>query len=310
MNSFDLKQIATRLESLEETIIFRLIDRAQLKRNLSVYENGKFPLSQTNKSSLLDHKHRFAEETDSVLGRYTIAEERPFFLGLPSAQPDMISSRDGGLKIEPFDIINLTSQIRSSYLNLLETLAENGEDGDFGTTAELDISALQAISRRVHFGSFFVAESKYLSDPKKYQDLIDKKDRDGLMALLTRQEVEDRIIDRIKMKCDQIQSVSNGAIRNSVDSKLVANFYFETIIPLTKEGEITYLLNRDSSIKTAVEEVVLTKDPTENSKTPLGDAMKQLETALKSGDTKMALDLLDGELKGVPSADELRATLV
>ncbi len=242
MNSFNLSDIATRLESLEETIIFRLIDRVQVAQNSAIYESGKFPLGESN--SLLDHMFRFHEETMAVLGRYTIAEERPFFSNLPQPAEGMESSREENLAIESLDMINLTSEIRSAYSSLIEKTT-SGDDGEYGTAAELDISTLQAVARRIHFGSFYVAESKFLGNPEQYSELIRAKDSDALMQLLTRQEVEDRIIERIKNKCHSIQASSNLEVRKELSPDIVANFYFDTIIPLTKVGEITYLLNRD-----------------------------------------------------------------
>ncbi len=243
MNSFNLTSIATRLESLEETIIFRLIDRVQVGRNLSVYEAGKFPL-QGSSSSLLDHMFRFHEETMAVLGRYTLAEERPFYSKLPSVAKGMESSREENLALADLNMINLTSDISEAYMALLDRTTE-GDDGEYGTTAELDIATLQAVARRIHFGSFYVAESKYLGNPEEYGRLIKAKDSEALMKLLTRQEVEDRIIDRIKNKCEAIQASANSDVRKNLSPETVAKFYFDTIIPLTKVGEITYLLNRD-----------------------------------------------------------------
>ena len=242
-NKFDLPQIAGKLESLEESILFRLLDRAQYKHNEIVYEPGAFPLGN-EELSLVDYMHRFGEETFSVLGRYTIAEERPFFNKLPSPAPTMAGNNEG-LHINDINNINLTADIKASYVKLLRELTLEGEDGDFGTTAEYDIASLQAIARRIHFGSFYVAECKYLDNPTQYQNLIESKDTEALMGLLTRQEIEDRIIERIKKKCDQIQSISNPEIRRSVDSEILAQFYFKTIIPLTKEGELSYLLWRE-----------------------------------------------------------------
>lgn len=242
MHSFDLSKIATRLESLEETIIFRLIDRVQLGRNLAVYTDNRFPLDGTEKT-LLDHMMRFHESTHAMLGRYIVAEERPFFTALPVPCKEMAGGRDEGLAIADFNSINLTTEIRSSYMALLDSIV-TGDDGEYGTTAESDIASLQAIARRIHFGSFYVAEAKFRGNPVEYSTLIQEKDSDSLMKLLTRQEVEDRIVVRIREKCESIQMISNPLIRKQIDPELVSKFYFSTIIPLTKVGEIQYLLNR------------------------------------------------------------------
>lgn len=240
----NLQEIATKLESLEETIIFRLIDRAQYWYNKPTYEKNLFTFPNSKDGSLLDHKFRFIEETDAVLGRYSISEERPFYKDLPAIASNMKSESTEPLYIDDFDMINLTEKIRSAYFDLLPNITSMGDDKQYGTTAECDIAALQAIARRVHFGSFYVAESKFIGNPDEYTKLANENDTDGLMKLLTRQEVEDRIILRIEEKVSQIQSISNPNIRNLVDGKVIASFYRDVIIPLTKEGEISYLLQR------------------------------------------------------------------
>lgn len=240
----NLQEIATKLESLEETIIFRLIDRAQYHFNAQTYEAGLFQFGPESSPSLLDHKLRFSEETDAVLGRYTISEERPFFENLPNVASNMKSDTSEPLFIDSLNRINLTAKIRTSYMALLPEITESGDDKQYGTTAECDIAALQAIARRIHFGSFYVAESKFLGNPEEYGQLAQKADYQGLMALLTRIEVEERIIQRIEEKVSHIQEVSNPNIRTLVDGKVIASFYKDVIIPLTKEGEILYLLNR------------------------------------------------------------------
>lgn len=241
----NLQDIATKLESLEETIIFRLIDRAQYHYNAATYEKGLFNFgSEVAGPSLLDHKLRFSEETDAVLGRYTVSEERPFFENLPPVASNMKSNNTEELFIADFEIINLTSKIKTSYLELLPEITQRGDDKQYGTTAECDIATLQAISRRIHFGSFYVAESKYLGNPIEYQRRVAANDKAGLMELLTRKEVEERIIKRIEEKVFHIQEVSNPDIRTMVDGKVIASFYKDVVIPLTKEGEILYLQNR------------------------------------------------------------------
>ena len=240
--SLNLQDIASKLESLEETIIFRILDRAQLGRNRAVYQDGVFPLN-SGENNLLSHMMRFHEETHSMLGRYSVAEERPFFANLPEPSEKIVIAKNSELHIDSYNLINLNDKIKDSYFKLLDDISA-GDDGEYGTTAETDITTLQAIARRIHYGSFYVAESKYQANPDQYRELIEKRDTDSLMKLLTRQEVEDRIIERITIKCESIQSVSNPNIRKKIDSRIVSQFYFDTIIPLTKDGEILYLLNR------------------------------------------------------------------
>jgi len=54
---------------------------------------------------------------------------------------------------------------------------------------------MQALSRRIHYGKF-VAESKFLSDPQTYTDMVMRGDTDGIIDLLTNKEVERKVLRR------------------------------------------------------------------------------------------------------------------
>ena len=54
-------------------------------------------------------------------------------------------------------------------------------------------------SRRVHYGKF-VAESKYLSDPEAYQQLVADNNHQGVMELLTNAKVEEQVLRRARLK--------------------------------------------------------------------------------------------------------------
>jgi chorismate mutase len=64
------------------------------------------------------------------------------------------------------------------------------------------------------------------------------------MDKLTRQDVEHSIVERIRKKTISTQSIVNKVVRNTIDPDVIAEFYREWIIPLTKKGEIAYLINR------------------------------------------------------------------
>ncbi|MGM0442623.1 MAG: chorismate mutase [Fibrobacterota bacterium] len=244
---FNLKNIARRLESLEETIIFRLIDRFQYAQNRAVYEAGRFSFRWSREDSLLDYKLRFAEETDAVLGRYGVAEERPFFSDLPRPDAALRRNENSAFPLDSYDAVNVCPAIRRAWIDFVCTHAAPGDDGEYGTTAELDIAALQAVARRVHFGAFYVAESKYREDPRGYDRLIDTGKSSQVLARLTRQSVEDRIIERIAEKVETIQRPSDPSLRRRICGDTVAAFYRDTVIPLTKRGEVAYLFSRRRS---------------------------------------------------------------
>jgi chorismate mutase len=242
-DALNLDRIAARLEGLEETIIYKLIDRAQFAENGIIYEPGKSGFEASGNLSLFDLRLRRQEEMDSDFGRFCVPEERPFNRDLPDAKRN-VSLPATGLEIDDFDAVNVTSDILKAYMMLLKEICLPGDDGQYGSSTEHDVYALQAIGRRIHYGALYVSESKYQSDPVSYDNLIAKKDMTGLMSMLTRVEVEERILARIAKKVDHIQAGINSDARRSVPPKAIMGFYRNHVIPLTKEGEIRYFLNR------------------------------------------------------------------
>jgi len=111
---------------------------------------------------------------------------------------------------------------------------------------EHDVYAVQAVARRIHYGAFYVAESKFRSDPEIYSKLIADNNIDGMMEKLTRKDVEERIIDRVKTKVESAQSKTNQLVRNVIEPQVFMEYYRDFLIPLTKQGEILYLLNRNN----------------------------------------------------------------
>jgi chorismate mutase len=132
----------------------------------------------------------------------------------------------------------------TAYLGLVPRICRPGSDGHFGSSVEHDVYALQAIARRIHYGALYVGESKFRSDPMRYAKLICAKDRRGMLALLTRKDVEEKIIARIRTKVAAAQEKVNRGTRHVIDAGELLRFYRDCIIPLTKEGEVLYLLNR------------------------------------------------------------------
>ncbi|MBN2736746.1 MAG: chorismate mutase [Spirochaetales bacterium] len=239
----DLNIIVAHLESLEETIISKLIDRVQFKLNPVIYQPGNSGFVGAEGKSLFEIRLLFQEEMDAQFGRYSQPEERPFNKNLPEPKR-RVSTAAPELYISDYNQINLTAQIMKSYLNLVMEICPDGDDKQYGSSVVADVYAFQAICERIHFGSFFVAESKIQSNFETYSQLIKEKNKEALMNLLTRKEVEDRIILRVKEKLAYAQAKVNTAIRTTINPDIILQFYRDHIIPLTKEGEILYLLNR------------------------------------------------------------------
>jgi chorismate mutase len=248
MISVDLNLIAAQLEGLEETIISRLIDRVQYAGNHAAYEPGKSGFSGAGNQSLFELRLRSHEEMDAMFGRFCVPEERPFSKNLPKPRR-MVNLPPLPLSIDDFDSVNCTADILPSYLNMLPALCGDGDDGQYGSSVEHDVHALQAVSSRIHYGSFYVAESKYRARPADFDRLVAMHDTEALTSMLTRPEVEKKIIERIEIKTETLQAGANREIRKLLPPKIVSQFYRDCIIPLTKKGEVLYLLNRKADVQ-------------------------------------------------------------
>ncbi len=243
MKQLDLDRIAARLEGLEETIILRLIDRAQFRANLVVYEKGRSGFEGAGDASLFDLRLRYHEEMDAVFGRFGVPEERPFTTALPAPRRRIVRA-DQDLAVDDLDAVNLSADILAAYRALVPRICQAGDDGQYGSSVEHDVHALQAIGRRIHYGAMYVAEAKYRGDPPNYRTLVEAGNTRELEARLTRPEVEQRILERVAEKAAALQAQANMAVRVAVDPLAVQQFYRDAVIPLTRKGEVLYLLAR------------------------------------------------------------------
>jgi chorismate mutase len=239
----DLDLIAAKLEGLEETIIAKLIDRAQFKVNQNIYQEGASGFDGAEGCSLFFMRLRRQEEMDALFGRFRVPEERPFTKELPSPKRG-VSLGESCLSIKDFDYVSVTSRILPAYMDLVRDLCSKGDDGQYGSSVEHDVYALQAISRRIHFGALYVAECKYRANSEKIDALVARQKEKELLELLTRPEVEKNILERIVKKVDRMQAESNPRTRKIIKPEIIYKFYQDTVIPLTKKGEILYLLYR------------------------------------------------------------------
>lgn len=133
------------------------------------------------------------------------------------------------------------------------------DDGNYGSASTIDVEVLQAISKRVHYGKF-VSESKFIQDPGAFIPHIQSRDREALEALITKPEVELRLLGRLHKKVETYSqdiaaegdsapkiNGANGFRRlngGKIDIDGVLDLYESYIIPLTKEVEVDYLLHR------------------------------------------------------------------
>ncbi|MDR3011820.1 MAG: hypothetical protein LBU70_01245 [Chitinispirillales bacterium] len=244
MTRQNLDHIASRLESLEESIIHRLIDRAQWHLNEVAYAPGLSGFTGDETRSLFELRFYHHEKMDAKFGRFSAPEERPLNLDLPQPQR-IVNIPETGLHIRDFNSVNIMQTILRTYHVLLPNICLSGDDGQYGSSVEHDVYAVQAIARRIHYGAFYVAESKFRADVDGYTELIKKRDVDALMKKLTREEVENKIINRVKNKVKRLQAKINTLVRNTIKPEPIIVYFKNFIIPTTKQGQVMYLLNRE-----------------------------------------------------------------
>jgi chorismate mutase len=97
--------------------------------------------------------------------RYTSPDEHPFF---PEKLVDpVLPLLNYPRKIQP-NKVNLNQKILGIYLaKILPAICEEGDDQQHGSSVNADVAALQAISKRIHYGKF-VAEAKFSQNQEQY----------------------------------------------------------------------------------------------------------------------------------------------
>ncbi|KAF9648169.1 chorismate mutase [Thelephora ganbajun] len=279
-----LDRIRSVLIRLEDTIIFGLIERAQFAHNPKIYQRGAFEeLNKLDfKGSWLDWFLAETEAFHAKARRYTSPDEYPFTSNLPEPVLKPVDFP----KILYHNTVNVNPSILSFYtrqivpritktatIQLAASKRANGiigdgeyeDDGNYGSAATLDIEILQAISKRVHYGKF-VSESKFLSDPAAFIPHIQTPNRDALDALITKPEVERKLLQRLRKKATvYAQDLAADGSPNQdrtgkIDVDGVVELYEHYIIPLTKEVEVDYLLQRlDGLSQSQIEQLTASK---------------------------------------------------
>jgi len=151
--------------------------------------------------------------------------------------------------------INFNERVMHVYLNkILPRICEDGDDFNYGSAATCDIAALQAISKRIHFGKF-VAESKFQQSRAKYSDMIQAGDGEAILETLTNQAVEDKLLKRVFDKAiaygrdltagvPELPADDEGECKFRVEPEAIVSLYKDILIPLTKQVQVQYLLQR------------------------------------------------------------------
>ncbi|KAI1416906.1 chorismate mutase [Hypoxylon sp. FL1857] len=249
--ALDLSNIRYQLIRLEDTITFHLIERVQFPLNQTIYVPGAIELGQDNKLSFMDWYLREQEKLQSLIRRYEAPDEYPFF---PDAlQKPILKPLDYPKILHP-NTVNVNEKIKQFYIEMfLPAICPNfgrpdrGEsEENYGSSATCDIACLQALSRRIHFGKF-VAESKFQSDPEKYTKMIKAGDRKGIDESITNAAVEKQVLARLGLKARTYgtdPSTSDSENAGKINVEAVVSMYRDFVIPITKEVEVEYLMQR------------------------------------------------------------------
>ncbi|ERS96754.1 chorismate mutase [Sporothrix schenckii ATCC 58251] len=268
-HALDLGRIREQLIRLEDTITFHLIERAQFPLNKSIYEPGAVQIRDTSLSwpvgllcgkrhrqySFMDWYLSQQEALQSRIRRFESPDENPFF---PEAvQKPILKPLNYPHVLHPNDVV-VNDRIKTYYVEtLLPAVCADFGHGDrgetqenYGSSATCDIAVLQALSRRIHFGKF-VAESKFRSERAKFTALIEAEDREGLGEAIVNKKVEQTILQRMRRKVETFgQEVSADGpataapSANKLNAEAVVALYEEFVIPLTKDVEVEYLMQR------------------------------------------------------------------
>lgn len=261
-----LDRIRSILTRLEDTIIFSLIERAQFAHNPRIYDRGVFKELEDLefKGSWLEWFLKETEAFHAKARRYTSPDEYPFTTGLPAPvlppleyppilHPNKVNVNASILSFYVRSIVpRITVQATLTLASLKRSKRISGDeeledDGNYGSATTVDVEVLQAISKRVHYGKF-VSESKFRQNPAAFIPHIQQGNTESLAALITNAEVERRLLIRLRKKAMlYAQDFANDGeplSKGKIDVDCVVDLYESYIIPLTKEVEVEYLLQR------------------------------------------------------------------
>eukprot|EP00669_Euglena_mutabilis_P007707 TRINITY_DN2937_c0_g1_i1.p1 TRINITY_DN2937_c0_g1~~TRINITY_DN2937_c0_g1_i1.p1 ORF type:complete len:459 (-),score=188.23 TRINITY_DN2937_c0_g1_i1:13-1389(-) len=203
--------------------------------------------------SFLDYMLLETERLHSLVRRFTAPDETAFF---PADLPQPLLPPLRGPRVLYPNAININDQVKAVYLHriLPQICRPQTEPNSYGSTGVADIAVLQALSKRVHYGKF-IAESKFQADPETYTALIRANDTAGIMARLTDSAQEERVLQRVEMKASLFGSdITTAGPRPEykVQPAAIQALYRDYVIPLTKDVEVAYLLQRVDHTAVAV----------------------------------------------------------
>jgi len=269
-----LDRIRGVLIRLEDTIIFSLIERAQFAENPRIYQRGAFSeLTVLGfEGSWLEWFLKEIEIFHAKARRYTSPDEYAFTANLPAPvlpplkfpkilYPNTVNANPSILSFYVSTVVpRITRRATAALAASKRAQGINGDeefedDGNYGSAATIDVEVLQNISKRVHYGKF-VSESKFQDNPAAFIPHILEPNRAALEGLITKPEVEQKLLQRLRKKAStyaqdfapdgEIKRDANGdaVITGKIDVDVIVDLYESFIIPVTKDVEVDYLLQR------------------------------------------------------------------
>ena len=154
--------------------------------------------------SLFDWMLREQERLQSLVRRYESPDEYPFFPDV--LQKPILQPLNYPKILHPNDV-DVNKNIKERYISVVLPRVckqfgrqDRGESQEnYGSAATCDVSCVQALSRRIHFGKF-VAESKFQQETEKFVALIKAEDTKGIDAAITNAVVEKKVLERLRLK--------------------------------------------------------------------------------------------------------------
>ncbi|TGZ83841.1 chorismate mutase [Ascodesmis nigricans] len=250
-SALDLKNIRYQLIRLEDTIIFHFIERVQFPHNPTIYTPGGVHIPDFT-GSFLDWMLLSNEKIHAQVRRYQAPDEYPFF---PSELPEPFLAPLSYPQLLHPNTVNINEKIKHAYTNYIlpscckRPNRDRGEAKEnYGSSAVVDVACLQSLSRRIHFGKF-VAEAKFRQEREKFEKMIKANDRKGLEEAITKKEVEEQVLKRLELKAQAYGRDPSAADDTpegvqKIDVQAIVKMYRDYVIPMTKEVEIDYLMQR------------------------------------------------------------------
>lgn len=227
------KDVRDFLEALEYDVVTQLIIRGQYAFNPQVYEQGDLD------DMLLHHEIGYSNPR---FRRYAHPTERPFNEKLEPPAAEKRVFKD--VHLDDYKLIRMSAKIMDGYMGLLPNLCLEEDDEQHGSSVEHDIPALMTIATRIHSG-IYVAEMKYLNNPELFDSLIASRDRDELLKEIRDKPQEDNVLERVHEEViSQNKGRENKSRFRTIQPEVVVDLFRDAIIPLTKEVQLLYLLNR------------------------------------------------------------------